>query len=51
MTRATETGKIISKHLSDVPVEYCSLIREGAPIPPEPPLNNWRPEAQVCVNS
>jgi len=46
MTRATETGKIISKHLPDVPVEYCSLIREGAPIPPEPPITHWRPEAQ-----
>lgn len=48
MTRAQETGKIISSHLpEDVPVENCSLIEEGAPIPPEPPVGHWRPEAQV----
>ncbi|KAF6018370.1 hypothetical protein EB796_023306 [Bugula neritina] len=47
MTRAQETGKIISSHLpEDVPVENCSLIEEGAPIPPEPPVGHWRPEAQ-----
>lgn len=44
MTRAQETGKIISQSLPDVPVESCSLLEEGAPIPPEPPIGHWRPE-------
>lgn len=44
MTRAQETGKIISQSLPDVPVEHCSLLEEGAPIPPEPPIGHWRPE-------
>lgn len=44
MTRAQETGKIISGSLPEVPVEHCSLLEEGAPIPPEPPLGHWRPE-------
>ncbi|XP_067931652.1 serine/threonine-protein phosphatase PGAM5, mitochondrial-like isoform X2 [Watersipora subatra] len=47
MSRAKETGSIISSHLPEsVPVEYCSLLREGAPIPPEPMSSHWRPEAQ-----
>lgn len=45
MSRAQETGSIISKFLPDVPVDHCSLLREGAPIPPEPPIGNYRPEA------
>lgn len=43
MTRATETAKLISKYLPNVPMEKCDLIREGAPIPPEPPTSGWRP--------
>ena len=38
MTRATETGDIIHKHLADIPIESCDLIREGAPCMPEPPI-------------
>lgn len=44
MARAQETGKIISHSLAEVPVEHCSLLEEGAPIPPEPPIGHWRPE-------
>lgn len=52
MTRAQETGAIISSILpEDIPVEHCSLLREGAPIPPEPPLGHWRPEAAVSFQS
>jgi len=51
MTRAQESGTIIGKHFPDVKVEHCSLLREGAPIPPEPPLGSWRPEAQVCIET
>lgn len=44
MTRAQETGAIIQTSLSSVPVENCSLIEEGAPVPPEPPIGHWKPE-------
>ncbi|KAL1502431.1 hypothetical protein ABEB36_007572 [Hypothenemus hampei] len=44
MTRAQETGTIISQFLPNVPVRHCDLLREGAPIPPEPPLGSYRPE-------
>ncbi|XP_060561094.1 serine/threonine-protein phosphatase PGAM5, mitochondrial-like isoform X2 [Ruditapes philippinarum] len=46
MTRAQETADIIHKQLPDLPREECDLLREGAPIPPEPPSGNWRPEKQ-----
>ena len=49
MTRATETANIIGKELSkDLEVSSCDFLREGAPIPPEPPVGHWRPEAKVC---
>ncbi|XP_047142028.1 serine/threonine-protein phosphatase PGAM5, mitochondrial isoform X1 [Hydra vulgaris] len=47
MTRAKETGVIISDQMPEVPIEYCSLIREGAPYPPEPPSKSWNPERWV----
>lgn len=47
MTRAQETGKIISSHIANIPIENCSLIEEGAPIPPEPAIGHWRPEPYV----
>lgn len=47
MSRAQETGKIISQSLPELPVELCSLLEEGAPIPPEPPIGHWRPEKSV----
>ncbi|QQP36579.1 Phosphoglycerate mutase family member 5 [Caligus rogercresseyi] len=48
MTRATETGNIILKELDPKIGEgakSCDLIREGAPAPPDPPLqkNIWDP--------
>lgn len=46
MTRAQETGSIISASLENIPVSDCNLIREGAPIPPEPPVGHWKPEKQ-----
>ncbi|XP_052412864.1 serine/threonine-protein phosphatase PGAM5, mitochondrial isoform X1 [Carassius gibelio] len=45
MTRATETASIISKHLPDVELVSCDLLREGAPIEPVPPVTHWKPEA------
>uniref|UniRef100_A0A7G3AY73 Serine/threonine-protein phosphatase PGAM5, mitochondrial n=1 Tax=Lutzomyia longipalpis TaxID=7200 RepID=A0A7G3AY73_LUTLO len=44
LLRAQETGSIISTSLPQVPVENCSLLEEGAPIPPEPPIGHWKPE-------
>lgn len=44
MTRATETAEIIHTHLPDIPMTACDYIREGSPIVPEPPTNNWRPQ-------
>lgn len=47
MTRAQETGKIISTIVANVPIENCALIEEGAPIAPQPPIGHWRPEPHV----
>lgn len=44
MKRANETAQIILNSLPNVPVSDCSLLEEGAPIPPEPPSRSWRPE-------
>lgn len=46
MTRAAETAEIISEHLPAVPKVSTDMLREGAPIPPEPPVSHWHPEAQ-----
>nr|XP_019532781.1 serine/threonine-protein phosphatase Pgam5, mitochondrial-like isoform X2 [Aedes albopictus] len=46
MTRAQETAKIMSASLP-AELKLCddSLLEEGAPVPPEPPVGHWRPEA------
>ncbi|XP_053557872.1 serine/threonine-protein phosphatase PGAM5, mitochondrial isoform X2 [Bombina bombina] len=44
MTRAAETTNIISKHLPGVEQTSCDLLREGAPIRPEPPVSHWKPD-------
>lgn len=51
MTRAQETGKIISTHVANVPIENCALIEEGAPIAPQPPIGHWTPEPSVNYDS
>ncbi|XP_019394561.1 PREDICTED: serine/threonine-protein phosphatase PGAM5, mitochondrial isoform X2 [Crocodylus porosus] len=45
MTRATETTEIISKYLPGVKKISTDLLREGAPIEPDPPISHWKPEA------
>ncbi|CAL8249399.1 unnamed protein product [Merluccius merluccius] len=45
MSRATETANIISKHLQEVELVSCDLLREGAPIEPVPPVTHWKPDA------
>lgn len=48
LIRATETADIIAQHLPNVPRETCGLLREGAPIVPEPSSSsNWRPAKRV----
>lgn len=49
MTRAQETGKIISTHIANLPIENCPLIEEGAPIAPQPAIGHWHPEPHVSV--
>lgn len=51
MTRAQETGKIISTHVANLPIENCSLIEEGAPIAPQPAVGHWHPEPHVSIDS
>lgn len=44
MTRALETAKLIHKHMPELTHITDDSLREGAPIPPEPPIGTWRPE-------
>jgi len=45
MARAVETAQIITDILPDVPVlPTDSILREGAPIVPEPRVGSWRPD-------
>lgn len=46
MTRARETANLVHKHLDNVPMIECNMLREGAPFPPEPPLKSWKPDHQ-----
>ncbi|XP_002740413.1 serine/threonine-protein phosphatase PGAM5, mitochondrial-like, partial [Saccoglossus kowalevskii] len=46
MQRAQETGALIKSYLPQVPCKNCDMIREGAPIPPEPPVGHWKPEVK-----
>lgn len=52
MTRAQETAEEILKEIEFDPkeVRHCPYIREGAPIPPQPPVGHWRPEESVSVS-
>ncbi|XP_017054716.1 serine/threonine-protein phosphatase Pgam5, mitochondrial isoform X1 [Drosophila ficusphila] len=47
MVRAQETSDIILKEIDydKEKVVNCGFIREGAPIPPQPPVGHWKPEA------
>jgi len=45
MTRAIETANLITESLPRVPVLPAdSILREGAPIAPEPKVGSWKPE-------
>lgn len=47
MPRATETAQIIMQSVEGVSTRSCDLMREGAPIRPEPMHKKWRPESYV----
>jgi len=51
MTRALESAHIISKHLEGVPLELPgdTLLREGAPYPPEPRASTWNSQDKLKV--
>lgn len=45
MSRAMETSQLISQNLPHVPVLPADgILREGAPITPEPRVGSWKPE-------
>ncbi|CAD5217964.1 unnamed protein product [Bursaphelenchus xylophilus] len=44
MNRATETALLMLEKMDPtIPKESDSLLEEGAPYPPEPPLSSWKP--------
>ncbi|XP_023035000.1 serine/threonine-protein phosphatase Pgam5, mitochondrial isoform X2 [Drosophila willistoni] len=47
MVRAQETADIILNEIDydKAKVTNCAYLREGAPIPPQPPVGHWKPEA------
>ncbi|XP_001354743.1 serine/threonine-protein phosphatase Pgam5, mitochondrial isoform X1 [Drosophila pseudoobscura] len=47
MVRAQETADIILNEIDyeKAKVKNCAFLREGAPIPPQPPVGHWKPEA------
>ncbi|XP_033219450.1 serine/threonine-protein phosphatase PGAM5, mitochondrial-like isoform X2 [Belonocnema kinseyi] len=45
MSRAQETASIIEEFLPKVETKNDSILVEGFPIPPEPPVGHWRPES------
>ena len=47
MTRAVETAQLIHQFMPDLKHVTDDCLREGAPIPPEPPIGSWRPEPKV----
>lgn len=53
MVRAQETTNIILKeiHYDKDKVKHCANLREGAPIPPQPPVGHWKPAASVSTSS
>ncbi|XP_040203744.1 serine/threonine-protein phosphatase PGAM5, mitochondrial-like isoform X2 [Rana temporaria] len=46
MTRAKETTEIISKFFPGVKKSSSDLLREGAPIRPDPPVCHWKPDVE-----
>lgn len=50
MTRARETAGLIQESLpKSISLSYCSLLEEGAPVPPEPPVQGYSPKPYVSL--
>lgn len=50
MTRARETAGLVQESMpKDISLSYCSLLEEGAPIPPEPPSQLYSPKPYVSL--
>jgi len=48
MTRAHETCELICQHLDPaIPRESSDMLREGAPVEPDPPVIHWQPEPKM----
>lgn len=47
MCRATETANIIMEQMQPIQNKSDSIIEEGAPYPPVPPVPHWNPKAKV----
>lgn len=51
MSRAVETADLISAHLPDVKLlPTDGILREGAPITPEPRQSSWKPEVNCWTD-
>ncbi|VDM24439.1 unnamed protein product [Toxocara canis] len=42
--RASETAALILNEMTPLSAKVDSLLEEGAPYPPEPPISHWRPK-------
>ena len=50
MTRAKETAELIKESFPEIQFDSCSLLREGAPCPPEPSSSSsWNPDKWVRI--
>jgi len=49
MNRATETANLMMEQMPPIKSKSDSLLEEGAPYPPEPPLAHWRPKHKKFV--
>ena len=49
LIRAAETADIIATYLPDVPRETCCMLREGAPVVPDPSSSNFKSDKKVSV--
>lgn len=43
LIRAIQTAALVSESLPDVPLKSTDMLKEGPPVPPEPPVSHWNP--------
>ena len=49
--RAQETAKIIHEYFPKLQLETSLLLKEGKPVFPQPPIETWDPDDEVCTES